>query len=333
MPGAAEEIGHVLSAPDGTEYKLSPGENLVGRFGHCDVVIEDERVAGEHCRIVIDGRAVAITAVGEEEVLVAGTPIGAGPAKLEWRTAITLGVMPLTFSHVERTRRVRVKGWLRRARRAALWLVGLVLLGLLMVVLAAPLVFNAENVRQRIVEAVEGTLHRQVTIEDVEVKILKARIEIRGLEIANKADFTPTPLVKLPAVTVKFSPWRYIFSLGSQLHARVSIRDPEVFIERNSMGRLNVADIPASLWEGGLARSLLYPDSLGMDVGYSDLKLRLRVYDGLVRFRDDLVGANSEVRNIQLRADLDSLEAPFDYELAFKMPVGEKPGERWHGWR
>ena len=327
MPDAAEEIGHVLTGADGTEFRLSPGENLVGRFGHCDIVIEDERVAGEHCRIVIDGGEVTISAVGDEELLVAGKPVGEDPARLEWRTAITLGDMPLTFSHVERTRRVRVKGWLRRARRAVLWLAGIVLVGLVLVVLAAPLVFNAERARRRIVEALEGTLHRQVTIGEVDVKILKARIEIRGLEIANKTDFTPTPLVKVPSATVTFAPWRYIFSLGSKLHTRISIRDPEVFIERNSTGRMNVADIPGSLMDGALARALLHPDSLGMDAGYSDLKMRLRVYDALVRFRDDLVGANSEVRNIQFRADLDSIESPLDYELAFKMPVGGKPGE------
>jgi len=327
LPDAAEEIGYVLTGADGTEFKLSPGENLVGRFGHCDVVIEDERVAGEHCRIIIRGSEVTISAIGDEEVLVEGKPVGEDPARLEWRTAITLGDMPLTFSHVERTRRVRVKGWLRRARRAVLWLAGIVLVGLLLVVLAAPLVFNAERARRRIVEALEGTLHRQVTIEEVDVKILKARIEIRGLEIANKTDFTPTPLVKVPSATVTFAPWRYIFSLGSKLHTRISIRDPEVFIERNSTGRMNVADIPGALMEGALARALLSPDSLGMDAGYSDLKMRLRVYDALVRFRDDLVGANSEIRNIQFRADLDSMESPLDYELAFKMPVGDKPGE------
>ena len=47
-------------------WPLSPGENLVGRYSHCQVTLEAEDVAGEHARVDVVRRTSNGRHAGEE---------------------------------------------------------------------------------------------------------------------------------------------------------------------------------------------------------------------------------------------------------------------------
>ncbi|MHC4251940.1 MAG: FHA domain-containing protein, partial [Planctomycetota bacterium] len=305
------------------EWRLSPGENLIGHFGHCRVQIDGPDVAGEHACVDLEGDRLLLkdlggdagTFVGDERVESA-MPLAAG-------TAFRVG--GVTF-RVARSRDLRqlIRG---PAARRAIRIAAKVALGLLaalvILLVALPLIYDAESFRQDAIEALEAALSRDAEIGEVEFKLFRGRTELSDVVVHNLPEFGGEPLVKVPRVRASFHTGRYLGSLGRSLRADVTLDRPVLMLERNDRGRWNVGDLCRAVVgavRGAREESVWW-------VPYSELELHVRAVDATVRVRDDFAGETREITGVTFEADLPSLDGELTYRLAAGVPVAGRPGK------
>jgi len=307
-----------LVGDDGTEFPLRGGGNLVGRFSHCDVVLRDELVAGEHARVDVSGDRVTVTDLG--------SPFGTwvDDARLEGERELAPG-MALRIGPA-RLRLVRAAGpsvWFRRLARArgaygiALRLALAALAAFLLTIGGLRLVCNPESVRRDVRGALESVFRRDVEIGAITLSPLGSYAELRDVAVHNLPEFGGEPLIKVDAVRVRLRSGRYFGVLGT-VDADVVLEGLAVLLERTARGRWNVGDLALSVaravWGAGAALSVR--DPLG-DVG-----LRLSAPDATLRLRDDVTGRNEEIPGIRFECALAGRDRPVTYRLSMDMLPG-----------
>lgn len=86
----------VLSGPHlGAEIVLSDGEYLLGRGERCDIILDDAAMAEEHAKLIVRGREVFCSSLGESPVYIDGQE--ASDAQLEPFQFLTLGHTHLAY--------------------------------------------------------------------------------------------------------------------------------------------------------------------------------------------------------------------------------------------
>jgi len=215
--------------PSAFQYFLSPRtgrapapgrENLVGSSRRCTVVIGDERVAAEHCRISVSDQNVVVRPEGDAEVRIGGSPSRAESIGSPLAPSYPWAGCPSRLACASRREAPHPPAVRRAPARRSLG-AGSTLVAALLFALAAPLVFNKERMRRHIVRA----LRAGSTAGDdglLEVQLLRGRIEITDLVVANKADFTPVPSsgCRLPR---QLQSLEVLITFGSSLRARITL--------------------------------------------------------------------------------------------------------------
>lgn len=105
-PAKERLIGWVVTFyrdPNGEDFRLQAGRNLIGASPNCDIVIDDETVSGLHASIVYrHGRCYIKDELSTNGTLVNGVEI-VEPRPLQNYDEIRIGNVSLTFVALERT--------------------------------------------------------------------------------------------------------------------------------------------------------------------------------------------------------------------------------------
>jgi len=308
---------------EGGEWRLRPGGNLIGRAAHCLVRIDRPDVAGEHARVDLDGDRLLLADLGgdagtfvADERVESATPLSAGSTfrvgKVTFRVKRSMDLRQIVRHPVAR-RIVRI------GAKVALGIV----VALIVLLLALPLIYNAESFKRDVIDSLEAALSRDAEIGGVDFRLLRGWTEISDVMVHNLPEFGGEPLVKAPAVLVRFHTGTYLGSLGKSLRADVTLNRPILMLERNDRGCWNVYDlclrVVDALREAREEAVWWAP--------YSDLELHVRVTDATVRIRDDFAGETREITGVAFTADLPSLGGELTYSLAAEVPVAGRPGE------
>lgn len=116
--------------------------------------------------------------------------------------------------------------------------IGAVLLGIVLLVLILPLLFNVNQFRPTIEEHLQSALGRQVTIGDMQLSLLAGGISARDISIADDPNYSQQPFLKAKSLDVNVQLLPLIFSRA--LHANsATLRDPELHLVRGSGGKWN----------------------------------------------------------------------------------------------
>lgn len=99
-------VGWIVSFarnPDGEDFRLRAGRNVLGANPNCDIVIEDEAVSGVHASIIYrNGRCLIKDELSSNGTFVNGVEVDE-PRPLQSYDEILIGNTPLVFISLERT--------------------------------------------------------------------------------------------------------------------------------------------------------------------------------------------------------------------------------------
>jgi len=308
---------------EGGEWRLSPGGNLIGRAAHCPVRIDRPDVAGEHARVDLDGDRLLLADLGgdagtfvDDERVESATPLSAGSI---FRVGEVTFRVKRSMDLREIVRHPLARRITRIGAKVALGLVA----AFIVLLLALPLIYNAESFKRDVIDALEAALSRDAEIGEVDFRLLRGRTALSDLIVHNLPEFGSEPLVKAPTVLVRFHTGTYLGSLGKSLRADVTLNRPILMLERNDRGRWNVHDLCLSVVD---ALREAREETVWW-APYSDLELHVRMTDATVRIRDDFAGETREITGVAFEADLPSLGGKLSYRLAAEVPVAGRPGE------
>jgi hypothetical protein len=304
-------------------WRLSPGANLIGRFSHCTVRIDGAEVAGEHARVDVQGDRVLLTDLGSDAGTLVGDERVESAAPLEPGATFRVGEVTFRLTRSRDLLQMIRSPVARRVTRIATKVaIGLVAAFVILLV-ALPLIYDAESFKRDAIEAIEAALSRDAEIGDVEFELFRGQTVLSDVVVHNLPEFGGEPLVKVPKVQVHFETGAYLGSLGRSLHAEVTVERPVLMLERSDRGRWNVGDLLDAVL--GAVREAR--EEFAWWAPYSELSLRVRVSDATLRIRDDFAGETREITGITFEADLPSLDGEFTYRLAGDVPVGGRPGK------
>lgn len=301
-------------------FPLAPGENLIGSFRHCDVVLDEEGVAGEHARIDVWGGKVFLYDLGAppgtfmEGVRVSGVvelapgqTIRAGSASLRLEVA---------DSPASPGRRTALKA-LRLLVYAGLGLVGLLVLA----TLSFPIIYNSERIKRKLARGVEKVLKRNVRIGSLEANFFRTELLLRDFVVENLPEFGSEPLLSASSVEVRLGAGGYGSRLGEELDMEILVRSPVLSLKRDYKGRWNLGDVARAF-----TNFVRTPEGFSWRPPFSRLRLTLSAEDVTLRFQDELTGWAAEYTGGGLKASLPALDAPLTYEATLDMSLAGKRG-------
>jgi AsmA family/AsmA-like C-terminal region len=85
-----------------------------------------------------------------------------------------------------------------------------------------------------------SALHRKVEVGDVHFNILSG-FEVQGLKIANRPGWSPQPFVSAKEISISYHLWPLLW--GKVSLGQVRLNQPEILVERRSLGEFNFTDM------------------------------------------------------------------------------------------
>ena len=196
----------------------------------------------------------------------------------------------------------------RILRGLAFFAVAVILLvGLL--VLLLPVILNEARVRHIVADQAAAKLHRAVSIESAKLELWSGHLVLGNLKIADREGFTAGDCVQVKNVDAVVEFWPLVSSFGRKVLLALTVTDPQVRIERNAAGQLNIED----LFHLG-----------GGPMQFSELSVSVKASGGRVLLIDNSGGAHreAELRDLAVDASLPALDQPFTYQASGSLADG-----------
>lgn len=126
--------------------------------------------------------------------------------------------------------------------KTAIKIIGIVIILLIVVAIAAPFLVNVNRFRPEIENSISTALGRQVKVGDLSLSILSGSVGASELSIADDPRFSNTPFIKAKALRVGVEVMPLIFS--KQLNVtHLEIEQPEITLLRNQAGVWNFSSL------------------------------------------------------------------------------------------
>ena len=206
----------------------------------------------------------------------------------------------------------------RRLMKIAVYLlVGVVVLCVAVAILF-PIILNENRLKSIIAGAGGEALNgREVSVGSAKLDVFSG-IKLGDLRVADRAGFSGADFVRVKEVDVRVDVWSAVFSFGKSIHVTVSVTDPQLVIERNADGELNIAD-------------LLEPKEPSEPLTLDELSLAFELTGGGAVLRDNFGGARREtkLRDLTVKANMAAIDQPLSYRVTAAVGEGriEATGE------
>lgn len=114
---------------------------------------------------------------------------------------------------------------------------------LVLLIILLPFILPLNTIKDFAALKISEALNREVSIEKVGFNLFSG-IELKGLKISNRQGFSKIPFIAANEIELKYDLWPLF--LGKINISKISLIKPEIFIEKNSSGEFNFADITQS---------------------------------------------------------------------------------------
>ena len=221
--------------------------------------------------------------------------------------------------------------------RKGMKITGIIILGFVLLVLVAafilPYLISLDKYKGMIEEQMEKALQRDCSIGKLRVTILPTMgAKIYDLVISNPSGFSDTPLLSLETVKVRVKIIPLLF--GRKEIAGFTLNHPEVFIEKNPRGRMNIPYMEktsATGRKGTLESGKVKTEESKALQGIALAKASIR--DGKFVYLDR---STTPQRRTEIeRIDLDLRDLELNKKIRYKLSLHWSPGvvslEGWAG--
>lgn len=213
----------------------------------------------------------------------------------------------------------------------------MIIFSLFLVVTAAavilPYLISLDQYKSKIEEKLEETLKRDCSLGTVRVTILPfLGAKIHDLVIANPAGFSQTPLLSLQTLKIRVKIIPLIF--GKKEIAGLTLNHPQVFIEKDPRGRLNIPymeDTSTAKRKGTLESGTVKTSE---SKAIQDLSLsKASIRDGKFIYLDKSTSPHrrTEIERIDFELQDLSLDKKIRYTLSLRWSPGEVTLDGWAG--
>ncbi|MFA6549134.1 MAG: AsmA family protein, partial [Candidatus Margulisiibacteriota bacterium] len=117
---------------------------------------------------------------------------------------------------------------------------GILVVLLIIGVVALPLIFPLEKIKDYAVSRISETIHREVKIEKVSFNIFEG-VKLEKLSIGNRAGFSNQPFVTADAISLRYAFWPLFWR--QIIIKEVRLVNPQVLVEKNARGEFNFSDM------------------------------------------------------------------------------------------
>ena len=206
------------------------------------------------------------------------------------------------------------------------WIVvAAVVAGIVLVLLAVPLLVNVDTYRPAIQSQLSSSLGRQVTIGHLSLSLLAGGISADDITIADDPAFSNTPFLHAKSLDVGVDLLPMIFSRSLRVHS-LTLEQPELTLLRSPAGRWNFSSLGATpaakpVRKGRAAPAEPAPDASSagsFSVG------KLKVVDGKVTVGQSGRGARRTYEKVNLTAENISYDSVIPFVLEAVTPGGGK---------
>jgi AsmA protein len=196
-----------------------------------------------------------------------------------------------------------------------LLLAGGIVLGVLIVlVVVAPFVVDAERFRSTIEDRLTDSLGRKVEIGHLSFSLLNQSLEARQVSIADDPAFSRSPFLTAGTLGVGVDVWPLLTSQELHINA-LALDRPQLTLLRSAAGKWNIESLGAAKPGRG--------DDPGSLAGFSIDHLRI-TNGRLVLARAGTRQAGRPFEDVNLRADHVTSDAAFPVEMQARSPGGGK---------
>ncbi|TLX49017.1 AsmA family protein [Pseudoalteromonas phenolica] len=179
-------------------------------------------------------------------------------------------------------------------------------------VVAAPFLIPTDTIIQQVLEQVENTTGRKLTIagESQLTVFPSLSIELNDVAFANMASGSAENMVSMEQLAVHI-PWLSLLSGEAKLE-RFVIRNPNILLETDKQGKANwqimptTAAAPTAQTNEAAAGPVKLPQGFDVSLG------EVAIYGGQLTYLDGVTGAKQQVSDFELIVALPSLFKPLD---------------------
>jgi AsmA protein len=216
-------------------------------------------------------------------------------------------------------------------------LIGIIILSLFLVVIAAavilPYLISLDKYKGIAEETLEKTLRRDCSLGKLRITILPTfGAKIEDLVISNPPGFSETPLLSLKTVKVRIKIIPLLF--GRKEIAGLTLNHPEVFIEKDPRGRMNIPYMEKTSTterKGTLESGKVKTDESKALQGISLTKASIKNGKFIYMDRSTTPPRRTEIERIDLDLQDLSLEKKILYKISLQWSPGAVTLEGWAG--
>jgi AsmA protein len=209
---------------------------------------------------------------------------------------------------------VSLRSIMQSNKRAAK-IAGIVVAVVVVVLIALPLLINVNSFRPRIESELTTALGRQVTLGELSLSILRGRVGVDDVNIADDPAFSKSPFITAKSLKVGVELFPLIFA--KQLNVTgIVLNEPQITLVKSASGSWNFSSLG-----GSSAKQPSEPAKSGASPGLSVAKLEIK--DGKLTIGKANSTAKPQVYdklNIELMNFSSTSQFPF--ELAVNLPGG-----------
>ena len=209
--------------------------------------------------------------------------------------------------------KVKEKSGCHRWLKIGLWvLAGFVALVLLVVILV-PVILSEARLKSMVADAGAEALNgRQVSVGSVDLEYFSG-VRLTDVRVGTREGFGGD-FVRVKEVDVRVKVWSAVLSFGKELHATVSVVDPEILVERNADGEISVEDLLEA--KAKETKKDEAGDGEGELLELDGLSLSLKVVGGRAVLRDKFGGIDREttLKDLSVEAGIAAIDEPFIYK-------------------
>ncbi|HXZ27721.1 MAG TPA: AsmA family protein [Terriglobales bacterium] len=197
-------------------------------------------------------------------------------------------------------------------------LVAAVAAGIVLVLLALPLLVNVDAYRPIIQSQLSSSLGREVSIGHLSLSLLAGGISARDITIADDPAFSNTPFLHAQSLDVGVDLLPMIFSRSLKVHS-LTLEQPEVTLLHSAAGRWNFS----SLGQPGRPGKKGQPPSEASSSSNFSVG-KLRVVDGKITVGESGRSARRTYEKVNLEAENISFDSVIPFTLEAVTPGGGK---------
>lgn len=203
-------------------------------------------------------------------------------------------------------------------RRRLPLLLGAILAAVVALLLIVPAFLDWNEYKPQIRQAVLDATGRELVIGgDIGLRLLPSpALTLSDVRLSNFEDGTTPDMVRVSAFDVRLAFWP-LFT-GTVAVSSIVLEDPVIVLERRADGTANWELTPARATapaEGGVD-GVAADDEGGTDVPLGVSVSRARIENGRLVYIDQAAGTRTEVSDMDLDLEADSLSGPFDLEAS-----------------